>query len=155
MPTVPPAPSGEQHGEQVVTPSPPVLQGIQPPTGLNLSAKNKPINWKIYKQHWENYSIVAQLENQPEEYRVALFLYSIHRMQIWRTTRSSPGKSYMKARLVSLRCFVLKVLPQETLNRSCFVVALFCFISLCLQVPVFLNATRRDRNLPPFSSKGK
>ena len=27
----------------------------------------------------------------------------IHRMQIWRTTRSSPGTSYMKARLVRLR----------------------------------------------------
>ena len=77
MPTDPPAPSGEQHGEQTVTLSPPVLQGIQPPTGLNLSAKNKAVNWKIYKQQWENYSTVAQLEKQPEEYRVALFLYSI------------------------------------------------------------------------------
>ena len=77
MPTDPPAPSGEQHGEQTVMLSPPVLQGIQPPTGLNLSAKNKAVNWKIYKQQWENYSTVAQLEKQPEEYRVALFLYSI------------------------------------------------------------------------------
>ena len=77
MPTDPPAPSGKQHGEQTVTPSPPVLQGIQPPTGLNLSAKNKAANRKIYKQQWENYSIIAQLEKQPEEYRVALFLYSI------------------------------------------------------------------------------
>ena len=40
-------------------------------------------------------------------------------------------------------------------ESSCFVVALFCFISLCLRVPVFLNATRRDKNLPPFTSKGK
>ena len=40
-------------------------------------------------------------------------------------------------------------------ENSCFVVALFCFISLCLRVPVFLNVTRRDGNLPPFISKGK
>lgn len=66
MPTDPPAPSGEKHGEQIVVPSPPVLQGIQPPTGLNLSAKNKAVNWKIYKQQWENYSIIAQLEKRPE-----------------------------------------------------------------------------------------
>ena len=33
---------------------------------------------------------------------------------------------------------------------SYFVVDLFRFISLCL-----LNATRRDKNLPPFISKGK
>ena len=35
-------------------------------------------------------------------------------------------------------------------GNSCFVVDLFCFNSLCLRVAVFLNATRRDRNLPPF-----
>ena len=42
-------------------------------------------------------------------------------------------------------------------ENSCFVVDLFCFISLCLRVAVFLNATRRDidRSLPPFTSKGK
>ena len=40
-------------------------------------------------------------------------------------------------------------------ENSRFVVTLFCFISLCLRVPVFLNATRRDRNLPPFTSEGK
>ena len=67
MPTDPPVPSGEQHEKQTVTLSLPILQGIQPPTGLNLLAKNKAVNWKIYKQQWENYSIVAQLEKQPEE----------------------------------------------------------------------------------------
>ena len=54
-----------------------MMQGIQPPTGLKLSAKDKAVNWKIYKQQWENYSIVAQLDKQTEEYRVALFLYSV------------------------------------------------------------------------------
>ena len=42
-----------------------------------------------------------------------------------------------------------------SLENSCFVLDLFCFISLCVRVAVFLNATRRDRNLPPFTSKGK
>ena len=40
-------------------------------------------------------------------------------------------------------------------ENSSFVVDLFHFISLCLQVAVFLNTTRRDRNLPLFTSKGK
>ena len=40
-------------------------------------------------------------------------------------------------------------------ENSCFVFDLFRFILLCLRVAVFLNATRRDRNLPPFISKGK
>jgi len=35
------------------------------------------VNWKVYKQQWENYTIVAQLDKQTEEYRVALFLYLI------------------------------------------------------------------------------
>ena len=75
-PTDPPVPSGEQHGEQIVAPSLPVLQGIQKPTGFDLSAKTKVVNWKIDKQQWENYSTVVQLEKQPEEYRVVLFFYS-------------------------------------------------------------------------------
>ena len=37
-------------------------------------------------------------------------------------------------------------------ENSCFVVDLFRFISMCLRVAVFLNATRRDRILPPFTS---
>ena len=40
-------------------------------------------------------------------------------------------------------------------ENSCFVLDLSCFILLCVRVAVFLNATRRDRNLPPFTSKGK
>ena len=40
-------------------------------------------------------------------------------------------------------------------DNSCFVVDLFCFISLWQRVAVFLNATRRDRNLSPFTSKRK
>ena len=40
-------------------------------------------------------------------------------------------------------------------ENSYFVVDLFCLISLCLRVAVFLNATRRNRNLPPFTLKGK
>ena len=32
-------------------------------------------------------------------------------------------------------------------EKSCFVDCLVCFISLCLLVFVFLNATRRDRNI--------
>ena len=39
-------------------------------------------------------------------------------------------------------------------ENSCFVLDLFCFISLCVRVAVFLNATRRDRNLPPFTTMG-
>ena len=65
----------------------------------------------------------------------------IHRMQIWRTTPSSPGTSCMKVRLVRPRCFVLTNASPE---KSCFVDGLVCFISLCLRVFEFLNATRRE-----------
>ena len=44
-----------------------------------------------------------------------LLILSIHRMQIWRTTRSAPGTSRMKARLVRLWCFVLTMLFQRNL----------------------------------------
>ena len=58
-------------------------------------------------------------------------------MQIWRITRSAPGKSRMKARLVSLRCFVCTVLRQESLALSSIWSALFCYAYelLCLWMP--------------------
>jgi len=56
-----PTASGEQNGEQI---QPPIIQGIQLPTGLNLAAKDKAVNWKVYKQQWANYSIAAQLAKQ-------------------------------------------------------------------------------------------
>ena len=71
MPDPPPSSSGNPS-QQI-----PMMQGIQPPTGLKLSAKDKAVNWKVYKQKWENYSILAQLDKQTEEYRVALFLYTV------------------------------------------------------------------------------
>ena len=37
-------------------------------------------------------------------------------------------------------------------EKACFVVNLVCFISLRLRVAVFLNAARKDINLPPFAS---
>lgn len=63
--------SGEQNGEQIQLL---IIQGIQPPTGLKNKAKNKAYNWKVYKQQWENYSIVAQLAKQTKEYRAELSL---------------------------------------------------------------------------------
>ena len=48
-----------------------------------------------------------------------LISWLIHRMQIWLTTRSAPGMSRMKSRLVRPRCFVLTMLPQRSLaSRS-------------------------------------
>ena len=72
-------PSEEQPGgatQSSAQAPPPTIQLIQPPTELNLSGKDKAIDRKINKQQWENYSIVAQLDKQSEDYRVALFLYS-------------------------------------------------------------------------------
>ena len=59
----------------------------------------------------------------------------------------APETSCMKVRL---RCF-----DNASPEKSCFVDGLVCFISLCLLVFVFLNATRRDRNCPTFASTEK
>ena len=40
-------------------------------------------------------------------------------------------------------------------EKTCFVEGLVCFISLCLLVFVFLNASRRNRNCPTSASTGK
>ena len=73
-----------------------------------------------------------------------MFGCAIHRMQMWRTTRSVPGTSRMKARLVRLRCFVLTMLSRKVL--------LCCrfgpFVLPSLRVFVFLNATATELSLP-------
>ena len=52
----------------------------------------------------------------------------IHRMQIWRSTRSAPGTSRMEARLVRLWCFVLTMFYQKSL-------ASLSIWSLCFVLP--------------------
>ena len=69
-------PIAEQPAPNAGEPAVP-LQGIQPLTGLNLSSRDKGEIWKLYKQQRKNYEIVAQLNRQTEEYRIALFLYAI------------------------------------------------------------------------------
>ena len=70
---------------------------------------------------------------------------------IWRTTRSLPGTSHeSEASEASVFCF-----DNASPEKSCFVDGLVCFISLCLLVFAFLNASRRDRDCPTFASTGK
>ena len=58
-------------------------------------------------------------------------------MQIWGTTRSSLGTSHeSEASEASVFCF-----DNASPEKSCFVDGLVCFISLCLLVFVFLNAS--------------
>ena len=100
------------------------------------------IHWKLElrtRVSLKRSSIVRQKE------RVGTLYGIIHRMEIRQTTRSAPGTSSMKVRLVRPWCFVLTMLP---LKKSCFVDGLVCFISLCLQDFEFLNATWREWNLP-------
>lgn len=58
--------------QTVLTPVP----HITPPAKLNLE-DNKADNWKVWKQMWNNYSIIAKLEQHGEEYKIALFLHCI------------------------------------------------------------------------------
>ena len=61
---------------------------------------------------------------------------AIHRMQIWRTTRSASRTSCTKSRLVRPRCFVVTMLPQRSLaSRS---------IWPALPVPPFTSARKSD-----------
>ena len=52
------------------------MAGIMPP-GKLVTTGNVADNWKVWKQMWSNYMIIAQLEMQPPMYKVALFLHRI------------------------------------------------------------------------------
>ncbi|ESO90539.1 hypothetical protein LOTGIDRAFT_164126 [Lottia gigantea] len=51
---------------------------VSPPAQLILG--DSPVeNWKLYKQAWSNYKVIAGLELRTEEYRKALFLHNLGR----------------------------------------------------------------------------
>lgn len=54
------------------------ISGIKHPGPLILEpAKNRAANWKIFKQKWDNYSIITRLDAQTADYQMAVFLHSI------------------------------------------------------------------------------
>ena len=52
------------------------MAGIMPP-GKLVTTGNVADNWKVWKQMWSNYMVIAQLEMKPPPYKVALFLHCI------------------------------------------------------------------------------
>ena len=68
----------ENNGHPIAPVAPTVAPQIQPPVSLDLTSNTNLVDkWKLWKQTWENYSIIAQLNKQPSAYRLALFLHSI------------------------------------------------------------------------------
>ena len=47
------------------------------PPGKLITPGNIADNWKVWKQMWNNYMVIAKLDSQPPEYKVALFLHCI------------------------------------------------------------------------------
>ena len=83
---------------------------------------------------------IKSTKGRPSKTLVYKDLVLIHRMQIWRTARSSPGTSHeSEASEASVFCF-----DNVSSEKSCFVDGLVCFISLCLRGFEFLNVTRRE-----------
>lgn len=64
------------QGSIVQHPSAGAMAGIMPPGRLDTTA-NIADNWKVWKQMWSNYMVIAKLDSQPPEYKVALFLHCI------------------------------------------------------------------------------
>ena len=54
----------------------PPVHGIRPPLPLSIDS-NISDNWKLFKQKWQNYAIVAQLEKQSPAYCSALLLHTL------------------------------------------------------------------------------
>lgn len=52
------------------------LPGVSPPPPLKLS-ENIADNWRMWKQMWTNYSVVAELGSRSVDFQIALFLHAI------------------------------------------------------------------------------
>jgi hypothetical protein len=73
----PPDPGGAAAAAAVPVPVNLPLTGISPPSCLDVDDGNVVESWKLWKQMWTNYIVVAKLEDQTEVFRVALFLHAI------------------------------------------------------------------------------
>ena len=69
---VPPPPRGSEWSDATISPDNgafdrmTMTSGIMPPGNLNLSStENMAENWKVWKQIWNNYMIIAKLCTQP------------------------------------------------------------------------------------------
>jgi len=62
--------------ELVQHPSFSTMAGIMHP-GKLVTTGNVADNWKVWKQMWSKYMVIAQLEMKPLAYKVALFLHCI------------------------------------------------------------------------------
>ena len=52
------------------------VAGIKPPSPLVMDSKLTD-NWKLFKQRWEIYSVIANLQQMTEKYRVNLLLHTL------------------------------------------------------------------------------
>ena len=57
-------------------PAPKPIQGIRAPHVLNVEG-NVQENWKIFKQKWNNYVVITNLEAQTRQYKTALLLHTL------------------------------------------------------------------------------
>ena len=79
-PETPPAGSSQQppQAQSRLVQYPPfgAMAGIMPP-GKLVATGNVADNWKVWKQMWSNYMVIAQLQMKLPAYKVALFLCCI------------------------------------------------------------------------------
>ena len=64
---------GDLQGAHFVKPS------VQPPGHFHAAAGNVGLveGWKIWRQQWDNYTILTNLSKQPDRYQTALLLHSV------------------------------------------------------------------------------
>ena len=69
------------------------LPHVKPPAPLNL-ADCSPKKWKLWKQTWINYAVVAKITSQDAQYQKALFLCTIGQgaLEIFNTFRYNTGE---------------------------------------------------------------
>ena len=54
-----------------------LLKGLSPSKPLRMVCDNLAEVWRLWKQQWENYAVVTQLDERPEKFRVAMFRHAV------------------------------------------------------------------------------
>ena len=97
------------------------LASIKPPPALIVS-ENPVENWKLFKQSWDNFAIIAKLHAQDEEYKKALFLHCIgtDALRVYNTLTFTEEENQLSHILTKLETLLIGE-ANETYERFRFI----------------------------------
>ena len=82
-----------------------VRPNVQPPEKFHPSGKNAAQDWKMWRQMWDNYCILTDLNSQEQSYQKALLLHCLgpEGVKVYNGMEFAPGEDSSKASIILMK----------------------------------------------------